>query len=269
MSIAADLAFALDPALLFARAVGSLPDRWQASVLRSTARQQLLLTTRQAGKSTTTAAIALHTALYQAPALVLLLSPSLRQSQELFVKVAQQYTALGQPVPADAASALRLTLANGSRVIALPGSEATIRGYSGVALLLVDEAARVADDLYRAVRPMLAVSGGRLVLMTTPFGKRGVFHDEWEHGEGWERTRVTAEDCPRISPHFLEQERRTLGERWFNQEYLCSFEDDIGAVFSYQTIMNALDSEVSPLFTLTDAESALDPRVPRLLLGDA
>jgi len=54
--------------------------------------------------------------------------------------------------------------------VGLPGSEATIRGFSAVALLRVDQAARVSDDLYVAIRPMLAVSGGKLWLMSTPSG---------------------------------------------------------------------------------------------------
>ncbi len=158
--IATDLAFALDPPRLMA-AAGITPDPWQSDLLKSQAKQHLLLCTRQAGKSTTTAALALWEALYHAPALVLLLSPSLRQSQELFKKVVDFYHATAGPVPVAEESALRLSLVNGSRIIALPGSEATIRGYSGVRLLVIDEASRVDDGLYYAVRPMLAVSGGR------------------------------------------------------------------------------------------------------------
>ena len=72
----------------------------------------------------------------------------------------------------------RLEFANGSRVLSLPGTERTVRGFSEVSLLVIDEAARVDDGLYYAVRPMLAVSGGRLVALSTPYGKRGWFHDE-------------------------------------------------------------------------------------------
>ncbi len=242
------LAVALDPALVLQRQ-GLTPDPWQAALLRSTAQQSLLLCTRQAGKSTTTAALATHTACYVPDSLVLLLSPSLRQSQELFLKVQQAYHALGKPVPQRDTSALRLTLANGSRVVALPGSEATVRGFSGMRLLIIDEASRVDDALYYSVRPMLAVSGGRLVALTTPFGKRGFFHQEWtEGGPSWQRVKVTAYDCPRISPAFLEQERAALGDRWFNQEYLCEFSDTIDQVFAYEHVMAALDANVQPLF---------------------
>jgi hypothetical protein len=95
---------------------------------------------------------------------------------------------------------------------------------------------------------MLAVSQGRLVALSTPFGKRGWYHDEW-HGDGaWQRVKITAEQCPRISPEFLAEERRALGERWYRQEYLCSFEDTIDAVFSWADIQAALSDDVKPLF---------------------
>ena len=55
----------------------------------------------------------------------------------------------------------------------LPANEATVRGFSAVSLMVVDEAARVPDDLYEAVKPMLAVTDGALWLMSTPFGRRG------------------------------------------------------------------------------------------------
>jgi hypothetical protein len=237
----------LDPALVLARQ-GLVPDPWQAQLLRSDAQQTLLLTSRQAGKSTTTAALALHTALYTAGALVLLLAPALRQSQELFLKVMQAYTALGKPVPEREASGLRLTLENGSRIVALPGTEATVRGFSGAALLIIDEASRVDDALYYSVRPMLAVSGGRLVGLTTPYGKRGWFYEEWMSTRPWQRFRVPAADCPRITPTFLDQERASMGERWYAQEYLCSFEDTIDQIFSSESIFGAVSDGVQPLF---------------------
>ena len=162
---------------------GFTPDGWQRNLLASTAQQVAILASRQSGKSTTTAIIAAHRSAFVPDSLVLLLSPALRQAQELFLKVRGVLLALGEAAPPMAeTSALRLELANGSRIICLPGREDTIRGYSGVALLLVDEAARVPDALYQAVRPMVAVSGGRIVLLSTPFGKRGFFHHEWVEG---------------------------------------------------------------------------------------
>ncbi len=123
-----------------------------------------------------------------------------------------------------------------------------MRGYSVVALLIIDEAARVPDELYVAVRPMLAVSGGRLVALSTPFGRRGWFHREWSQGEGWERVRVTAEDCSRISAEFLTQERASLGDWAYQQEYDCQFVETEDAAFGHDLVRAALTHDVTPLF---------------------
>jgi hypothetical protein len=229
-------------------AAGMIPDPWQEQVLVSNAEQMLLLCGRQMGKSSVSAALALSTAMLEDASPVLLLSPSDRQSGELFRKVVELYDAVGRPVPSIARTARRLELANGSRIMSLPGTERTVRCFSGVSLLVIDEAARVDDALYCAVRPMLAVSHGRLVALSTPYGKRGWFHDEW-HGEGsWERVRVPATKCARIPAAFLEEERRAMGDRHFRQEYMTEFAETIDAVFSYADIEAARSSEVLPLF---------------------
>jgi hypothetical protein len=227
---------------------GLQPDPWQVNLLRSQALRMLLLCSRQSGKSTVAAALALRTAFFEAPALILLMSPVLRQSGELFRdKVVRLYNALGRPVRSIQQSALTMGLANGSRIISLPGDEKNIRGYSNVKLLVIDEAARVPDSLYLTIRPMLAVSHGRLICLSTPFGKRGWFHDAWTGSEEWERFQVTAGECPRITPEFLAEEQRVLGRRWFAQEYQCSFEDAVDQVFAFEDIMAALSDDLKPL----------------------
>ena len=168
-----DLRLALDR-VEFARAVGIEPDDWQRDALRSAAPRQLYNCARQTGKSTVSAILATHTAIYEPGVLVLLISPTLRQSGELFRKCLEVYRAAQRLVPPDSETALTLALENGSRIVSLPGGKGhTIRGYSGVRLLVVDEASRVPDDLYISIRPFLATSAGRLVALSTPFGTRG------------------------------------------------------------------------------------------------
>jgi hypothetical protein len=182
--------------------------------------------------------------------LVLILAPAERQAKETFGKMASFYHALGHPIPADSYRKLGMELTNGSRIEALPGTEKTIRGFSGAALLIVDEAARVEDALYYAIRPMLAVSGGRLMMLSTPAGRRGVFHEEWtrEPGEGWERYEVRASECERIPSSFLEEERRSLPAWIYRQEYECSFEDLEDALFGFELVASSITEEVTPLF---------------------
>jgi hypothetical protein len=210
----------------------------------------LLLCSRQSGKSTVSAALALQTAMLRSHSLVLLLSPSLRQSAELYRKCAHLYQSLGKPIAATAESALRVEMANGSRIVSLPGKDdAAIRGFSSPRLVIIDEAARVPDALYLSCRPMLAVSQGKLLALSTPFGRRGWFYEAWHSQENWRRVKITAEQCPRIGADFLKEERQSLGERWYRQEYMCSFEDMVGAVFSWEDIEASMSDDVKPLFS--------------------
>ena len=242
-----DLRLALDR-VAFTEKLGIVPDGWQEDFLRSSADRVLLNCSRQSGKSTMSAMIALHRALYHPGSLVLCLAPALRQSQELFGKVAGFYRDLGRPVAPQGERKLSLELENGSRIITLPGSEKTIRGFSGATLLLVDEASRVDDGLYYAIRPMLAVSGGRLMMLSTPAGRRGVFHEEWTNGEGWERYEIPAEEVPRIPPGFLAEERAALPAFIYEQEYCCRFIETEDQLFGYDLVASSITDEVAPLF---------------------
>jgi hypothetical protein len=149
----------------------------------------------------------------------------------LFRTLADFYGRVNKPLKQNL-SKQELTLQNRSRVISLPCQADTVRGYAGVDLLIIDESARVPDDLYRSVRPMLAVSNGRLICLSTPYGKRGFFYQAWAHGgPEWHRVEVPADRIPRITGDFLQDERRNLGESWFRQEYCCAFESVEGLVY--------------------------------------
>ena len=246
--LAMDLASALD-AVAMARRVGLACDPWQARLLRSGSSKLLLNCSRQAGKSTVIGLLVLHRALYYPGSLILLLSPGERQSGELFKKVKDSYDRLGRPVKAVGDAATTLTLGNGSRIVALPGSGATVRGYSGAALLVIDEASRVDDQLYYSIRPMLAVSSGKLALLSTPNGKRGFFYREWtEGGPDWERFMVKADQCPRILPRFLEDERRAMAGYFYDQEYNCVFGETTSQLFGHDDIQASISNDVMPLF---------------------
>ena len=254
--LARDLCCALDPVAFAVERLGFNPDPWQADVLRLSDRNTLLNCSRQSGKSTITAVLALHMAVYRPGSLTLLGSPSLRQSRELFQKVVDFLRRL-EPRPAlEEDNRLSVRLTNASRVVSLPGTGETVRGFSAPDLIVEDEAAFVEDSFYRAVRPMLAVSGGRLILLSTPYGKRGHFYEAWSSsGEEWHRVEVPATECPRISTEFLEKERRAMGEWAAAQEYGCRFLDTIDAVFRTADIERALSDDVAPLFeTPADAD---------------
>jgi Helicase len=245
LTLGRDFARALDPTVL-ARDCGIEPDAVQSQLLTTTARKTLVCCCRQWGKSTTTALVALHEALYAAPAMVVVISPSQPQSTELYKKIHRFWQALPGAPAAEQESLTRMELSNGSRIISLPGSEKTVRGYSAATLIVMDEAARVPDELLASVRPMLATTSGRFIALTTPAGRRGWFYEAWQHGEGWERFTVKGADCPRISPEFLAEELQALGPMRFSEEYCVAFIDQNTSAFSTLLIEQALRDDFAP-----------------------
>jgi hypothetical protein len=242
--LAADLAYSLDPSLYAREVLRWNPDPHQERVLRWRSPRGLLCCTRQFGKSTTAAAAAVHETRYGTAPVVVIAAPAGRQTKELGLKI-ESLLDRAKLLIQRRDDELGLLLRNGARIVMLPGREASIRGVSGCTLLLVDEAARVPDPLYKALRPMLATTGGRTLLMSTPFGKRGFFYDCMGR-PGWERLVVRATECDRIAPAFLAMEREELGDVWFRQEYLCEFLDTSTGMFSHQMILDTVDAELEP-----------------------
>ena len=261
VSLGRDFSRALDPVLL-ARDCGIVPDKVQAKLLTTDAKRVLLCCTRQWGKSTTSALIALHAALYQAPSTIILISPSQPQSTELFKRLHMSWSLLPGASKATQESLTRMQLDNGSRIISLPGSEKTARGYTAN-LVVVDEASRCPDELFAAVRPMLATTAGRFIALSTPAGKRGFFYEAWTSGEGWERVSVKGSECPRIAAEFLSEEREALGPMRFAQEYECEFIDAETSVFNSDLIQRALSNDFVPFIEPHNWRAASGQNIPR------
>jgi hypothetical protein len=242
-----NLAYSLDPVLFASDCLNFIADKWQEKALNWTGKKMILNCCRQSGKSTVSAILAVHRALFFPGSLILLISPSLRQSGELFKKVLAELDKIPDLPTRTENNRLSLAFETKSRIVSLPSSEGTVRGYSGVDLIIEDEASRVDDSLHHAVRPMLAVSGGRLLLLSTPFGKRGHFYDEWTSGKGWEKIEISASKCPRISKEFLTEEKRSLGDWHYRQEYQCQFMETIDSVFRSDDIEAAICENLEPL----------------------
>jgi hypothetical protein len=246
-SLGRDLKLALDPGLVL-RGVGMTPDAWQAQLLRERPRRGIMLCCRQAGKSLTAAAASLHEAIYHPGSLILMIAPAQRQSAELLRKTRFLLNGLPDPPGVVSETSSGLELGNGSRIISLPATEDTIRGYSAVSLIVLDEASRVPDELYYALRPMLATSDGRLLALSTPNGQRGWFYQAWVSDQPWTRVRITATECPRIPTDFLEEERHNLTPAFYASEYECEFGDTVDSVFAAAHVQAALDESLAPLY---------------------
>jgi cytochrome c-type biogenesis protein CcmE len=257
----------------FAVSLGIVPDEWQVEVLASEHPRKILCCGRQTGKSTVGAVLAVHKALTCAGSTVLVVAPGERQAKLLFSKAASLYRQAGYPLPAHSERRTGLELSNGSIIEALPAVERTTRGYS-VDLLVVDEAAAVPDMDYHGILPALIATQGEQVLLSTPRGRRGFFHEIWHatprnryggsddgprNGYGdrddWQRVMVRSDEVGRIREEDLEVFRHTMPEQFFRQEFYCEWLDTEGSLFSYDDIEIALAAgEAVEAITLGDDE---------------
>jgi hypothetical protein len=247
MNLAQSLTFAADPAAWLRSTQAIAPDPWQERFLRADARRIALNCCRQAGKSTAVGWRVAHRAMFRPGYFAVCTAPSDRQSLEMFQKIRGTLEKAGEFEEHPAKDNMHeLVLRNGSRIICLPSNPDTIRGFSAVNELLVDEAGMVEDAVFAAVEPMMVRSKGSLVLMTTPKGQRGHFHSIWLNGKGWERYEVTWRDVLGYG-HFtqadLDHFREEHGEWMFRQEYECQFLSTIDAVFPIEQIQKAMTDD--------------------------
>lgn len=225
------LRYRLDPAALFSDVVGT-PDLWQLKALRSQHPRQLYLCSRQSGKSAAASIKGLHTAMFHDGALVLMVSKSLPQAAELFRKSLLAYRDLGdlgRPLGVTYESRLHLELGNGSRLISLPGSDATVVGYSPT-MILLDEAAETSSDLIEALMPSVGATGGSIIAVTSAKAASGWFYRLWTRPDRdliWEAHKATVyESSLMISDETVHHDGITLGDRYYRREYFCEFGQD-------------------------------------------
>ncbi len=238
-----------DPLQFAITQLGFQPDAPQTAMLVNPYPYLIVNCSRQWGKSTVTAIRALHLALTVPESLIIVAGPTSRQSGEFVMKVEAMLRRLGIRTHGDGNNEESIQFPNGSRLVGIPGTlDGNVRGFSGANFLIIDEASRVSESLYAALRPFLATTNGNLWLLSTPFGKSGFFYHEWTHSPYFEHLEVPATECDRISPAFLERERASLGDDYVRQEFLCQFIDINGSLFIRDVIDRSLNPEIAPLF---------------------
>jgi len=241
---------ALDPVELL-RGIGLDPVPWQVDLLRSSSARILMLMSRQAGKSTCASVLAVHQCVYTPHSSVLIVSKTIPQAELLYQKSLQLYRGLGRPAPAKAENQRSLGLENGSTMKIVVAHEENVRGHSAAAMIIVDEAAIVPDPGFRALWPMVAASGGKLIVCGTPAGKRGEFYSLWTRGgPRWLRVQVKAEDCPWLSADVLAEERENrrglTGRGSYAEEYETLWVENEQQVFSDEDIERSFDPSIQP-----------------------
>jgi hypothetical protein len=215
-----EVAYRVDPVLWVRDILGVEPTQWQEDFLRAPRGASILaLTARQCGKTTTAAWGMAHAALFSPGSLSVVACPAQRQSAEAVRRVREAVIKAGGELDADNVYGLELT--NGSRVLALPGSDDSIRGMTVDAWIVADEAARLPNDLIAALRPMRARRPeARFAMLSTAWSRTDPFWMAWAgDDQSWIRLKATA-DTVHYDPEFLERELRSLGEDAFKREYL-------------------------------------------------
>ena len=257
----------------------------QKAFLDSQTMDEILCWSRQTGKTQSCGVRIAHGAIYRPGSLQLVVSASQRQAGILQRRVIDAMRVLNiglrtrvvreidlpdyedPDTKITRCSVLSMELANGSAVVSVPASPDTVRGYSPDDIY-VDEASRVPDDVFTAIRPMRAAKPVRLTLASTAAWKMGWFFEVWTGEDvAWWRSLVKATDCPRITSEFLARERRTMPERNFRQEYMCEFLELRGAVFPAWMVDAMFSKDVKPLFPPHPADHILDDSVQPLFAG--
>jgi len=216
-----ELAYRIDPVVWVREVVGAIPYAWQQTFLRAPRGGSVAaLTARQVGKTTTAAWAIAHAMVFYPGSLSVIACPAQRQSAEAVRRVKEVLVKAGAKFKSDNVYALELE--NGSRVLALPSGDDTVRGLTVDAWIVADEAARLTDELIAALRPMRARRPeARFAMLSTAWSRTDPF---WKVFDGddpsWIRLRATADaDQTLFTPEFLEQERRAMGDHAFKREY--------------------------------------------------
>lgn len=215
-----ELAYQVDPARWVRDVLGVEPAPWQEELLRAPRGASILaLTARQSGKTTAAAWAMAHTAVFMPNSLSVVACPAQRQSGEAVRRVRDVLLKSDARLTSD--NVYGLEIANGARVLALPGSEDSIRGLTVDGWIVADEAARLPNDMIAALRPMRArCTQTRFVMLSTAWSRTDPFWTAWASDDpSWIRLKATADTTP-FPAEFLEQERRALGEDVFKREYL-------------------------------------------------
>jgi hypothetical protein len=219
-------------------------DEWQEEVLKTNGKENIALRAgRQVGKSTIISILSGDFAIKNPHSSIMIISATERQAYLLFSKVLLylsdnygKYMKSGKDRP----TKTEIKLKNGSIIRCLPtGLDGLgIRGYT-INLLIADEAAFIPEAVWPAVTPMLSTTGGKIILLSTPFGRRGYFYDCFNN-EKFLKWHISSEAVAetRAEPQktnmreHQEEEKKRMTKLQYAQEYLGEFVDELRQFFS-------------------------------------
>lgn len=232
-----------DPVEFFTFATGLEPYCYQAEFLRLNDKRIAIRWARQSGKSLAVAIRALWQAFTFPNQVILILAPTLRQSNIIF-RYVKFYAENKNDILAHIVrnTTTEMWFDNGGQIYCLPSGHQSgdnIRGYAAK-LIIIDEAAYVDEDAFLAIEPSLASTDGSLILISTPRGRTGFYYEAFTPESEYKKMHLKAEDSPNIKKDFLIKRRSQLTENEFKQEYEAEFTTEANTYFRLDHIKNAM-----------------------------
>ncbi len=234
------------PTLFSMKILGVTPLRHQAEILEDDSSKILIVSGRQAGKSTLLAIKALWNAFVKPNQDILIVAPTLRQSRIVYQRITD-FVISSKEIKAHVIknNLEEIRFDNGSYIRCLTASKTgeTIRGFSA-SMLIFDEAGSIEnDDVFSAVEPSLAVKGEQLIMSGTPRGRRGYFYNNYAANPKtklWKVYRFSSRVNPVITEDYLKEKRLNMTEKRYLQEYEAEFVDEVGLFYPQELVNQCL-----------------------------
>lgn len=129
---------------------------------------------------------------------------------------------------------------NGSKILFRSAlQENSLRGYSND-YLIIDEAAFIDENIINMILiPTLTVKGKKILILSTPKGKNWLFkfYNKFISDNSWSSFKFTSYDSPYVNKKFLDDQKVSLPEEIFAQEYLAEFVDKANIFKNLDDIM--------------------------------
>jgi hypothetical protein len=223
-------------------------DDWQKEYIETDPNKDcFLLCGRQVGKTTGMSIKAVELCRdYKEGEFILICSITEKQAYHMLAK-ALVYAEMNYPKAIDKSkdkkpTMHRINFKNGTGIFCYAAGETGegLRGYT-IKKLMIDEGARMSEEFFIAVSPMLSVVKGSMDIASTPAGKKHPdgtekFFFKCSKDDKFKKFYVNAEDCPRHSKEFLLSEKNRLSRLAYAQEYNAIFTDEIKRLFDDELI---------------------------------
>jgi len=229
---------------------------YQKKLLKSDAKRIIVRWARQSGKTKALAAMAIIQASLHSKSTIIVIAPGLRQSMIVGQWVGKLLTDIPKEFRKSIVKQQLKTIfrfRNGSEIILLPNSENQLRGFSAHRII-ADEAAFFRNDetiFNNILPPMLATTGGPLIISSTPWGKNTIFY-QLNQDPDYEKHIVTWEEAAEegvYDPSFIDhiEKVRTSRPQVYRMEFEAEFIEEVDTWLNQDLLAKCCSEELEYL----------------------